>query len=166
MLPETFTHSKLCYVYRTCEKSIQFIWKEGVGVGEKRLTQSQCQNKPGHVASQGLGAQDAESGPSPPLHISSTPSHWNLNKRKWQVRYTNTKRSCPHGQRGSIHTNKNTQKNHTKKGLNDLDNHDGVLTHVQPDILECEVKWALGSIATNQAGGGDRSPAELFQILK
>ena len=53
-----------------------------------------------------------------------------------------------------------------KKGLNDLDNHDGVLTHVQPDILECEVKWALGSIATNKAGGGDRIPAELFQILK
>ena len=94
------------------------------------------------------------------------PSHWNLNKWKWQVRYTNTKRSCPHGQHGSIHTNKNTQKNHTKKGLNDLDNHDGVLTHVQPDILECEVKWALGSIATNKAGGGDRIPAELFQILK
>ena len=53
-----------------------------------------------------------------------------------------------------------------KKYLNDLDNHDGVLTHVQPDILECEVKWALGSIATNKAGGGDRIPAELFQILK
>ena len=53
-----------------------------------------------------------------------------------------------------------------KKGLHDLDNHDGVITHLKPDILECEVKWALESIATNKAGGGDRIPAELFQILK
>ena len=48
-----------------------------------------------------------------------------------------------------------TQKNCTKKGLNDPDNHDGVITHVEPDILECEVKWALGSITTNKASGGD-----------
>ena len=61
---------------------------------------------------------------------------------------------------------RNTQKNYTKKGLNDLDNHDGVVTYLEPDILGCEVKWALGSIATNKAGGGDRIPAELFQILK
>ena len=53
-----------------------------------------------------------------------------------------------------------------KKGLNDPDNHDGVITHLEPDILECEVKWALGSITTNTASGGDRPPAELFQILK
>ena len=46
------------------------------------------------------------------------------------------------------------------------DNHDGVITHLEPDILECEVKWALGSITTNKASGGDRIPVELFQILK
>ena len=53
-----------------------------------------------------------------------------------------------------------------KKGLNDLDNHDGVITHLEPDILECEVKWALGSITMNKASRGDRIPVELFQILK
>ena len=53
-----------------------------------------------------------------------------------------------------------------KKSLNDLDNHDGVVTYLEPDILGCEVKWALGSIATNKASGGDGIPAELFQILK
>ena len=53
-----------------------------------------------------------------------------------------------------------------KKGLNDTDNHKGVVTHLEPDILECEVKWALGSITTNKASGGDRIPVELFQILK
>ena len=53
-----------------------------------------------------------------------------------------------------------------QKGLNDLDNHDGVITHLQPDILECEVKWALRSIIMNKASGGDGIPAELFQILK
>ena len=53
-----------------------------------------------------------------------------------------------------------------KKGLNDPDNHDGVITHLQPDILDCEVKWALGSITTNKASGGDGIPAELFHILK
>ena len=53
-----------------------------------------------------------------------------------------------------------------KKDLNDPDNHDDVITHLEPDILECEVKWALGSITTNKAGGGDRIPLELFQILK
>ena len=46
------------------------------------------------------------------------------------------------------------------------DNHNGVVTHLEPDILECEVRWALGSISTNNASGGDRIPAELFQILK
>ena len=53
-----------------------------------------------------------------------------------------------------------------KKGLNDLDNHDGVVTHLEPDILECKVRWALGSITMNKASGGDGIPPELFQILK
>ena len=53
-----------------------------------------------------------------------------------------------------------------KKYLKDLDNHDGVITHLEPDILECEVKWALGSITTNKASGGDGIPVELFQILE
>ena len=53
-----------------------------------------------------------------------------------------------------------------KKGLHDPDNHNGVITHLEPDILECEVKWALGSITTNKASGGDGIPVELFQILK
>ena len=52
-----------------------------------------------------------------------------------------------------------------KKDLHDQDNHDGVITHLEPDILECEVKWALGSITTNKASGGDGIPTELFQIL-
>ena len=53
-----------------------------------------------------------------------------------------------------------------KKGLHDPDNHNGVITHLDPDILECEVKWALGSITTNKASVGDGIPAELFQVLK
>ena len=53
-----------------------------------------------------------------------------------------------------------------KKELHDPNNHDGVITHLQAEILECEVKWALGSITTNKASGGDRIPAELLQILK
>ena len=53
-----------------------------------------------------------------------------------------------------------------KKELHDQDNHDGVITHLEPDILECKVKWALGSITKNKDGGGDRIPSELFQILK
>ena len=59
---------------------------------------------------------------------------------------------------------KNTQKN--KKDLHDPVNHYGVIIHLQPDILECEVKWALGSITTNKASGNDGIPVELFQILK
>ena len=55
---------------------------------------------------------------------------------------------------------KNTQKSYTKKDLHDSDN------HLEPDILECEVKWALGRITANQANGGDGIPAELFQIQK
>ena len=53
-----------------------------------------------------------------------------------------------------------------KKDLHDPDNHDGVITHLEPCILECEVKWALGSITTNKARRGDGIPVELFQILK
>jgi len=53
-----------------------------------------------------------------------------------------------------------------KKDLNDPDNHDGVFTNLEPDILECEVKWALGSITKNEASGGDEIPLELLQILK
>ena len=53
-----------------------------------------------------------------------------------------------------------------KKDLHDPDNHSGVITHLEPDILECEVKWALGSITTNKGSGGDRNPVELFQTLK
>ena len=53
-----------------------------------------------------------------------------------------------------------------KKGLHDPDNYDGVITHLEPDILEYEVKWALGSITTSKASGGDGIPVELFQILE
>ena len=53
-----------------------------------------------------------------------------------------------------------------KKDIHDPDNHNGVITHLEPGILECEVKWALGSITTNKATGGDGIPVELFQILK
>ena len=53
-----------------------------------------------------------------------------------------------------------------QKDLHDPDNHSGVITHLEADILECEVKWALESITTNKAGGGDGIPVELFQILK
>ena len=64
---------------------------------------------------------------------------------------------------------KNRQQEYTElyqKDINDLENHDGVITHLEPDILECEVEWALGSITTNKASGGDGIPLELFQILK
>ena len=60
-----------------------------------------------------------------------------------------------------IHSN-----NYKKKDFNDPDNHDGVITHLEADILECEVKWTLGNITTNKASGGDDIPVELFQILK
>ena len=61
---------------------------------------------------------------------------------------------------------KNTQKNYTKKDLHDPDNHNDVITHLEPDILECEVKWALGSIAMNKASGDDGIQVDLFQIQK
>ena len=60
---------------------------------------------------------------------------------------------------------KNTEELY-KKDLHDPDNHDGVISHLEPDILECEVKWALESITMNKASGGDGIPVELFQILK
>ena len=53
-----------------------------------------------------------------------------------------------------------------QKNLHDPDNHDGMITHLEPDILECEFKWALGSITMNKASGGDGIPVELFQMLK
>ena len=53
-----------------------------------------------------------------------------------------------------------------KKDLQDPDNHNGVITHLEPDILECEVKWALESVTANKASGGDGIPVELFQMLK
>ena len=53
-----------------------------------------------------------------------------------------------------------------KKDLHDPDNHNGVITHLEPDILECETKWVLGNITTNKASGGDGIPVKLFQILK
>ena len=59
-----------------------------------------------------------------------------------------------------------TQKYYIKKSLNDPYNHDGVVTHLGPDILESEVKWALGSISMNKPSGSDGIPAELFQVLK
>ena len=58
------------------------------------------------------------------------------------------------------------QKNYTIKDLKDPDNYDGITTHQEPNILECEVNWALGSITMNKASGHDGIPAELFQILK
>ena len=58
------------------------------------------------------------------------------------------------------------QKNYTKKDLKDPDNLNGVVTHLEPDILECEIKWALGNITMNKANGGYGIPVELFQILK
>ena len=64
-----------------------------------------------------------------------------------------------------IHRRKYTEELY-KKDLHDPDNHDGVITDLEPDILECEVKWALGSITLNKASGGDGIPVELFQILK
>ena len=72
-------------------------------------------------------------------------------KKNWQKKKTKTK--------------KNTEELY-KKDLHDPDNHNGVITHLEPEILECEVKWALRSITPNKASGGDGIPVELFQILK
>ena len=61
---------------------------------------------------------------------------------------------------------KNTQENYAKKDIHNPDNHDDVITHLEPDVLECEVKWALEIITTNKASGCDGVPVEVFQILK
>ena len=61
---------------------------------------------------------------------------------------------------------KNTQRKYTKKDLHEPDNYDGVITHLESDILECEAKWALGRITISKASGGDEISVELFQILK
>ena len=61
---------------------------------------------------------------------------------------------------------KDTQKNTTKKDLQEPDNHDGMISHLEPATLECEVKWVLGSITTNKASGSDGIPVELLKILK
>ena len=76
--------------------------------------------------------------------------------------FFNTFKSCEILYRSVAHA----YKNHTKKDIHDPDHHDGVITHLEPDILECEVKWALESITMNKASGGDGIPVELFQILK
>ena len=76
---------------------------------------------------------------------------------------------CPFFKLGYVSFKKRWQeyrKELYKKDLHDPDNHDGVITDLEPDILECEAKWALESITTNKASGGDRIPVELFQILK
>ena len=65
-------------------------------------------------------------------------------------------------------TKEEVARNHRtiKKDLNDPDNHDGVIPHLEPDILQCKAKWAFGNITTNKASGGDGTPPELFQILR
>ena len=70
-----------------------------------------------------------------------------------------------HAKMGSI-KDRNGMDLREAEEIHDPDNHDGVITHLEPDILECEVKWALESITTNKASGGDGIPAELLQILK
>ena len=65
-----------------------------------------------------------------------------------------------------MNTQKNYKKQKRKKSPNDPNSHDGVITQLEPDILECEVKWALGSVTKNKVSGGDGIPVELFQILK
>ena len=80
-----------------------------------------------------------------------------------QIAHGNLRYDSGNSNWGSVTTQKKTT---YKKDLHDQDNHDGVITHLQPDIPECEVKWALESITTNKASGSDGIPVELFQILK
>jgi len=96
----------------------------------------------------------------PRTHTHNSKSHLLIVKKYWYM--LNCSKNFPYSQ--GIH--ENTQKTCTRKGLNDPDNNDGVITHLEPDILECEIKWTLGSITTNKARAGDGMPAELFQILK
>ena len=84
----------------------------------------------------------------------------------WAAVYGITQSRTRLKQLSSGSSSKDTQKNYTKKDLHNPDNHNGVITHLEPDSLEYEVKWALGSITTNKAIGGDGIPIELFQILK
>ena len=77
----------------------------------------------------------------------------------WITRFGNRAQKYLHKPSGDFEHEK-------KKHLHDADNHDGVITHLEPDILECEVKWALESITMNKASGGEGIPVELFQILK
>ena len=84
-------------------------------------------------------------------------AEWSKSERERQISYIN------------VHIWKRWQEYTEEvyeKDLQDSDNHDAVITHLEPDILECEVKWALGSITKDKASGGDRIPVELFQILK
>ena len=73
---------------------------------------------------------------------------------------------CTMDRTEKVDNNNYCQKKKKKKDLHDPDNHDGVITHLEPDILECEIKWAFRSITMNKVSGGDGIPAELFQILK
>ena len=73
---------------------------------------------------------------------------------------------APNAQRWTDVSKKQYTKELSKRDLHDLDNHNGVITQLEPDILECEVKWTLGSITMNKASGGDGNPIDPFQILK
>ena len=86
---------------------------------------------------------------------------------EWWSSWTNDKRKDPLLRPWLPKSNMwgRLQNNYTKEGLNDPDNHDRVITHLEPDILEYEVRWALGSNTTNKASGGDGIPGELFKIL-
>ena len=77
-----------------------------------------------------------------------------------------TRVSCIAGRRFTVWATRESTEELYKKDMHNPDNHDGVITHLEPDILECEVKWALESITTNKASGGDGIPIKLFQILK
>ena len=99
----------------------------------------------------------------------------NEQKLGWKALYHSPREHVPVKDRNSMDLTEaegikkrwqDTQKNYTNKDLNDLDNHDGMITDLEPNILECEVKWALGSITTNKASGDDELPAKIFQILK
>ena len=85
--------------------------------------------------------------------------------QKWVQKRTEivwTKQKQKRLRRGGKHTHTHKNYKKKKKVLNDLDNHDGVVTHLEPDILECEIKWASGSITKNKASGGDGISVELF----
>ena len=87
---------------------------------------------------------------------------WTKSVTKRQILYDFTYKASS----GQIHRNRKWNSGYQELRVGDPDNHDGVITHLQPDILECEDKWALGSMTTNKASVGDEIPVELFQILK